>query len=159
MISIEQLNIDIKKDNIIEGIMKSNGLYCLVAEPKVGKSFLALQIANSLTNNKEFLGFKVNPTPVLYISTELSGLQLKERLNITSYEFSPNSFFFLEKDSNHRLCLTDDLQLELKEFSEAYNGKFVIVDIMCGIDYGYKLDINNYSDVMKNIENYLKSII
>ena len=61
MIPIEQLNIDIKKDNIIEGIMKSNGLYCLVAEPKVGKSFLALQIANSLTNNKEFLGFKVNP--------------------------------------------------------------------------------------------------
>lgn len=131
--------------------MKSNGLYCLVAEPKVGKSFLALQIANSLTNNKEFLGFKVNPTPILYISTELSSLQLKERLNITSYEFSPNSFFFLEKDSNHRLCLTDDLQLELKEFSEAYNGKFVIVDIMCGIDYGYELDINNYSDVMKRM--------
>ena len=65
MIPIEQLNTDIKKDNIIEGIMKSNGLYCLVAEPKVGKSFLALQIANSLTHNKEFLGFKVNPTPVL----------------------------------------------------------------------------------------------
>ena len=87
MIPIEQLNTDIKKDNIIEGIMKSNGLYCLVAEPKVGKSFLALQIANSLTNNIEFLGFKVNPTPVLYISTELSSLQLKERLNIASYEF------------------------------------------------------------------------
>lgn len=151
MIPIEQLNIDIKKDNIIEGIMKSNGLYCLVAEPKVDKSFLALQIANSLTNNKEFLGFKVNPTPVLYISTELSSLQLKERLNKTSYEFSPNSFFFLEKDSNHRLCLTDDLQLELKEFSETYNGKFVIVDIMCGIDYSYELDINNYSDVMKRM--------
>ena len=151
MIPIEQINIDIKKDNIIEGIMKSNGLYCLVAEPKVGKSFLALQIANSLTNNKEFLGFKVNPTPVLYISTELSSLQLKERLNITSYEFSPNSFFFLEKDANHKLCLTDDLQLELKEFSETYNGKFVIIDIMCGIDYGYELDINNYSDVMKRM--------
>lgn len=131
--------------------MKSNGLYCLVAKPKVGKSFLALQIANSLTNNIEFLGFKVNPTPVLYISTELSSLQLKERLNITSYEFSPNSFFFLEKDANHKLCLTDDLQLELKEFSETYNGKFVIVDIMCGINYGYELDINNYSDVMKKM--------
>ncbi len=60
MIPIEQLKIDIKKDNIIDGTMKSNGLYCLVAEPKVGKSFLALQLANSLTNNKEFLGFKVN---------------------------------------------------------------------------------------------------
>ena len=59
---IEELNITIKKDNIIDGIMKSNGLYCLVAEPKVGKSFLALQLANSLVNNKQFLGFNTNPT-------------------------------------------------------------------------------------------------
>lgn len=42
---IEELNITIKKDNIIDEIMKSNGLYCLVVEPKVGKSFLALQLA------------------------------------------------------------------------------------------------------------------
>lgn len=47
--------------------MKTNGLYCLVTEPKVGKPFLALQIANFLTNNKEFLRFKVNPTPILYL--------------------------------------------------------------------------------------------
>lgn len=151
MIPIEQLKIDIKKDNIIDGIMKSNGLYCLVAEPKVGKSFLILQLANSLTNNKEFLGFKVNPTPVLYISTKLSVLQLKERLEITGYEFSLNSFFFLERDEEHKLCLRDDLLLDIKEFATKYNGKLVIIDITCGIDYGYDLDINNYNDVMKNM--------
>lgn len=77
---IEELNITIKKDNIIDGIMKSNGLYCLVAELKVDKSFLALQLANSLVNNKQFLGFNTNPTSVLYVSTEISELQLKERL-------------------------------------------------------------------------------
>ena len=125
--------------------MKSNGLYCLVAKPK-----LALQLANSLINNKEFLGFKVNPTPVLYISTELSSLQLKERLDITGYEFFLNSFFFLERDEEHKLCLRDDLLLDIKEFATKYNGKLVIIDIMCGIDYGYDLDINNYNDVMKN---------
>lgn len=123
----------------------------LVAKPKVGKSFLALQLANSLTNNKEFLGFKVNPTPVLYISTKLSGLQLKERLEITGYEFSLNPFFFLERDEEHKLCLRDDLLLDIKEFATKYNGKLVIIDIMCGIDYGYDLDINNYNDVMKNM--------
>lgn len=131
--------------------MKSNGLYCLVAKPKVGKSFLALQLANSLTNNKEFLGFKVNPTPVLYISTKLSGLQLKERMEITGYEFSLNSFFFLERDEEHKLCLRDDLLLDIKEFVTKYNGKLVIIDIMYGIDYGYDLDINNYNDVIKNM--------
>lgn len=68
MKSIEQINQVKKKDNIIDGIMKSNGLYCLVARPKVGKSLLALQIANSLANNKPFLGHDVTPTPVFYIS-------------------------------------------------------------------------------------------
>lgn len=131
--------------------MKSNRLYCLVAKPKVGKSFLALQLANTLTNNKEFLVFKVNPTPVLYISTKLSGLQLKERLEITGYEFSLNSFFFLERDEEHKLCLRNDLLLDIKEFATKYNGKLVIIDIMCGIDYGYDLNINNYNDVMKNM--------
>jgi hypothetical protein len=75
--------------------MKSNGLYCLVAKPK-----LALQLANSLINNKEFLGFKVNPTPVLYITTKLSGLQLKERLEITDYEFPLTRFSFLKEMKN-----------------------------------------------------------
>ena len=148
---IEELNITIKKDNIIDGIMKSNGLYCLVVEPKVGKSFLALQLANSLANNKQFLGFNTNPTSVLYVSTEISELQLKERLEITGYTFKPNSFFFVQKDEQHKLCIRDDLLLDLKEFSETYNGRFVIIDIMCGIDYGYETDINNYSDVMKNM--------
>lgn len=104
-----------------------------------------------MVNNKQFLGFNTNPTSVLYVSTEISELQLKERLEITGYTFKPNSFFFLQKDEQHKLYIRDDLLLDLKEFSETYNGIFVIINIMCGIDYGYETDINNYSDVMKNM--------
>src|SRR5574344_1746406 len=129
---INSKNQSKKKDNIINGIMKSNGLYCLVARPKVGKSLLALQIANSLVNNKQFLGFDINPSPVLYISSELSENQLNERIGIAEYNFG-NSLFFVEKDNNHSLSLRDDLLLDIKEFSEEYNGKFVIVDMLCGI--------------------------
>ena len=43
-----------KKDFIINGIMKSQGLYCLVARPKVGKSLLALQLANSVATGTTF---------------------------------------------------------------------------------------------------------
>lgn len=148
---IEELNITIKKDNIIDEIMESNGLYCLVAEPKVGKSFLALQLANSLVNNKQFLGFNTNPTSVLYVNAEISELQLKERLEITGYTFKHNSFFFVQKDEQHKLCIRNDLLLDIREFATKYNGKLVIIDIMFGIDYGYNLDINNYNDVMKNM--------
>lgn len=75
---IEELNIAIKKDNIIDGIMKSNGLYCLVAEPKVGKSFLALQLANSLVNNKQFLGFNTNLTSVYMLAQKYQNYNLKK---------------------------------------------------------------------------------
>lgn len=148
---IEQLKTIYNDNNIIDGIFKNNGLYCLVAEPKVGKSLLALQLANSLINGKQFLGYNVNPTKVLYVSTEISENQLKERIKIAGYEFRENSFLFVEKDENHKLCIRDDLLLNLRDFSEDYHGKFVIIDIMCGIDYGYNIDINNYSDVMKNM--------
>src|SRR5574344_677498 len=110
---INSKNQSKKKDNIINGIMKSNGLYCLVARPKVGKSLLALQIADSLANNKQFLGFNINPSPVLYISTELSENQLKERIDKTNYKFSKNSLFFIEMDENHSLSIRDDLLLDI----------------------------------------------
>lgn len=155
---INSKNQSKKKDNIINGIMKSNGLYCLVARPKVGKSLLALQIANSLVNNKQFLGFDINPSPVLYISTELSENQLNERIAIAGYNFG-NSLFFVEKDSNHSLSLRDDLLLDIKEFSEDYNGRFVIVDMLCGIDYGAYYDINDYKSMTEVVFSRYRDLI
>ena len=73
----------IKKDFIVDNLMKSNGLYCLVARPKVGKSLLALQLADSIANETTFLGFNTNPSPVLYISTEDSVYKVGETCNFT----------------------------------------------------------------------------
>lgn len=77
---IEQIDTSIKKDIIINNIMKSKGVYLLVSNPKVGKSMLALQLSCSVINGTSFLGHKVNPSPVLYVTTESDELQLKERL-------------------------------------------------------------------------------
>lgn len=66
-------------------------------------------------------------------------------------------FSFLKKNEEHKLCLRDNLLLDTREFATKYNGKLVIIDIMCDIDYGYDLDINNYNDVMKNmLDKYRK---
>ena len=81
MRSIEEKNISQKKDNIIEDIMKSKGLYCLVSNAKVGKSMLALQLAYSLTTEKQFLGHNTMSSPILYISTESDFGQIQDRIN------------------------------------------------------------------------------
>ncbi len=59
MKTFEELKETTKKDIIIDGIMRSKGVYLLVSNPKVGKSLFALQLANSIANKKAFLGHDI----------------------------------------------------------------------------------------------------
>ena len=79
MKKINEINKTIKKDIIVENLMISNGVYLLVSHPKVGKSMFAQQLAFSLTTGKDFLGFKVKSSHILYITTESEINQLQER--------------------------------------------------------------------------------
>ena len=80
MKAFENLKESTKKDIIIDRLMRSKGVYLLVSKPKVGKSLFALQLANSIANGKPFLGHEIlKPSHVLYITTELSDSQLKDR--------------------------------------------------------------------------------
>lgn len=73
MKTIEELKNSIVYINyIIENMIRENGLYCLLGEAKVGKSALALQIANSVFNGIPFLNLKTNKIAVLYLSTEMN---------------------------------------------------------------------------------------
>lgn len=148
MKTISDMRKDFKKnDFIIDNLMKSRGVYCLVARPKVGKSLLALQLANSIATGTNFLDFKTIQAPVLYISTEMNSMQIMDRINKMNLEFSDNNFFLKEQEPNERKLNFMDLQLEFQDFAYNYNGKFVIVDMLCGIDMNNGYDINNYQDI------------
>lgn len=55
MKTIEELSNSIVDINyVIENMIRENGLYCLLGEAKVGKSAMALQIANSVCNGIPF---------------------------------------------------------------------------------------------------------
>ena len=148
MKTISQMRSEpIKKDFIVDKLMKSGGVYCLVARPKVGKSLFALQLANSVANGQEFLGLKTNTSPVLYISTEMNSTQILERIDKMGLQFTDKNFFLKEQEVNERKLNLMDLQLDLQEFAYDYGGKLVIIDMLCGIrlDNGY--DINSYQDI------------
>ncbi len=94
MKAFEELKETTKKDIIIDEIMRSKGMYLLVSKPKVGKSLLALQLANSIANKKAFLGHEIlKPSPVLYITTELSDSQLKDGFSLLGISLEKNKFF------------------------------------------------------------------
>lgn len=147
-----------KKDFIINGIMKSQGLYCLVARPKVGKSLLALQLANSVATGTTFLGFDTNPSPVLYISTEMDSSQLRDRIKKMKLNFNENNFFLIEQEPNERKLNLMDLQLDIMTFSQDYGGKLVIIDMLCGFDLNIGYDLNNYQDIGQTVLPKLRDL-
>lgn len=153
MKNLEVDNFNQNNDYIIEGMMRHNSIYCLVAPPKVGKSLLALQIANSIVNNLPFLNKRVNHSAVLYISTELTEYQLYERARKANYSLGSN-FYFLERDKEHELYINGDILYDIKELSETYKGKLVIIDMMLGIKYTEDYDINDYKDINNLIKKY-----
>lgn len=136
-----------KKDFIVDNFMKSSGIYCLVARPKVGKSLFGLQLANSIANGTTFLGFKTNPSPVLYISTEMSSMQICERIEKMNLNFNDDNFFIEDQASKDRKLNHMDLQLSFQDFALNHNGKFIIVDMFTGVDVNNGYDLNNYQDI------------
>ena len=136
-----------KKDFIVDNLMKSKGLYCLVARPKVGKSLLALQLANSIATGTTFLGFRTSPSPVLYISTEMNSTQLVDRIDKMNLKFNDDNFVMIEQNPNERRLNLMDLQLQFQTFSNEYNGRFVVIDMFSGIDLNNGYDLNNYQDI------------
>ena len=157
MKSLNELKENKEKDLIINGIMKSKGLYCLIALPKVGKSLLALQISDCISNNKQFLGFDVNPSPVLYISTENYGNQLYERTNLMNITFNDNKFKYIDRLECPNFYLRD-MELDIKDFSENMNGKLVIIDMLKDIQFDFNYDINSYQDIGQKVLPKLREL-
>lgn len=147
---IEKVDTSIKKDIIINNIMKSKGVYLLVSNPKVGKSMLALQLSCSVINGTPFLGQKVNHSPVLYVTTESDAGQLKERLEFLELSAKNESLFIIDRQTKANISLRD-IEYDIKVFAEDYNGKLIILDMLKDIDFGVKYDINNYQDVAQQV--------
>ena len=157
MKSLNELEENKEKDLIINGIMKSKGLYCLIALPKVGKSLLALQISDCISNNKQFLGFDVNPSPVLYISTENYGNQLYERTNLMNIKFNENKFKYIDRLECPNFYLRD-IELDIKDFAENMSGKLVIIDMLKDIQFDFNYDINSYQDIGQKVLPKLREL-
>lgn len=157
MRAIEEIDTSIKKDNIIDGIMKSKGLYCLVSNAKVGKSMFSLQLSNSIINGKQFLGHNTMPSPVLYISTESDFGQIQDRIKTLGLTFPKDSFFVIDRDGKGEVSIFD-FEVDLMEFSKYKNGKLVIIDMLKDTNLRIDYDINNYQDVGQKLLPKLRSL-
>ena len=150
------MNIE-KKDNIIDEIMKSKGLYCLVSNAKVGKSMFALQLSYAIACGKQFLGHNTKSSPVLYISTESDFGQIRDRIDFLGLEFPKDTFFIIDRNGKGEVNL-NELEVDIMEFAKYKDGKVLIIDMLKDTNVGIDYDINNYQDVGQKLLPKLRSI-
>jgi RecA-family ATPase len=111
-------------------------LCILFADSNVGKSILAVQIADSISKNKEITPFKLEAEkhPVLYLDFELSAKQFENRYskNYEEHYYFDNGFIRIEQNSDADLPPNTDYHtyvLNSLEWSIVNTGaKTIIID-------------------------------
>ena len=157
MKQINELNKSIKKDIIVENLMISNGVYLLVSHPKVGKSMFAQQLAFSLTTGEDFLGFKVNPSHVLYITTEGDINQLQDRFKLMNLKPNVDKLHIIDIDDIPDFYIRD-IERDIHELTFDKEPLFIIMDMFKDIKFDTSYDINNYQEINDVVFRKLKEL-
>lgn len=157
MKQINEINKSIKKDIIVENLMISNGVYLLVSHPKVGKSMFAQQLAFSLTTGEDFLGFKVNPSHVLYITTEGDINQLNDRFKLMNLKPNVNKLHIIDIDDIPDFYIRD-IERDVYELTFDKEPLFIIMDMFKDIKFDTSYDLNNYQEINDVVFRKLKEL-
>ena len=157
MKQINEINKSIKKDIIVENLMISNGVYLLVSHPKVGKSMFAQQLAFSLTTGEDFLGFKVNPSHVLYITTEGDINQLQDRFKLMNLKPNIDKLHIIDIDDIPDFYIRD-IERDIYELTFDKEPLFIIMDMFKDIKFDTSYDLNNYQEINDVVFRKLKEL-
>lgn len=147
----------IKKDIIVENLMISNGVYLLVARPKVGKSFFAQQLTYSLTTGKDFLGLKVNPSHVLYITTESELKQLEDRFTLMNLKPNKDMLDVIDYEDIPDFYIRE-IERDIIDLTTNNNSLFIIIDMFKDIKFDTDYDLNSYQEVNDVVFKKFKDI-
>ena len=146
---------------IVEGLLPSGGSMLLFGDPKVGKSYAALQLACCLVRGVDWLGFRVPATcPTVYIQLDTSRTLWASRLDELAAEGHPiesihfadretlNTFPFNILDPEHFKLLSLELQ--------AISPGVVIVDTLRESHRGDENDSTDMQDVIAHLDAAVK---
>lgn len=116
---------------IVENLLPV-GLAILSGRPKIGKSWLALQLVHSMTTGEAFLGQPVTPVRSLYIPLEDSPRRLKDRMNKQLWPVEGKMVDFLfGTDFREQVGLLDRGGLEVfKHLLLGHDYRLVILDTL-----------------------------
>lgn len=106
---------------IIENLLPA-GTYLLAGAPKIGKSFLVLQMAYQVSAGEPFLGFPSRQGTVLYLALEDTYERLQKRLAQMTERDSPDLVLSVLADT-----LEEDLLEQLESFLFEYPETVLVI--------------------------------
>lgn len=150
-ISAEELqNMDLPEIIFYVSDLIPQGLTLICSVPKLGKSWLALQLCLSISRGNSFLNFNTKHSSCLYLALEDSKNRLKERTEkLLNGDTAPSNLYFniLNKDINNGLIE------ELNSFINQYpNVKIIVIDTLQKIRGTTKVNnayANDYKELSK----------
>lgn len=121
-----------EKDWFVKGLM-SRGLYLLVAPPKAGKSFLALDMSLCIANGENFLGFETIRHGAWYMALEDLPETTKERCSKILRGRQVPDNLMMSYNSDYRITQRQDESNSIVEYIENNlcaepNIKFIVID-------------------------------
>ncbi len=146
-----------KQEYIIYKMMYT-GLYILAGAPKIGKSWLALDLCLSIANGEKFLKHDTNSGQVLYLSLEDNLLRLQNRIYELTNEPCENLNFAIESKP-----IGNGFEEQIESTKQTLSDlKIVVVDTLQKIrsttDVNYGSDYKELS-VLKKLADKLKIAI
>ncbi len=117
-----------KLPEIVEGLF-ARGTYILAGSPKVGKSFLAIEIALAVSMGRPLWGREVNQCDVMYYALEDTPSRLQQRLNIMADDECINNdhLFYSCQSPTLSTGFPEQLRVLLNDYP---NIKMVIIDTL-----------------------------
>lgn len=114
---------------LIDDLLPVGGVVMLSAKPKMGKSFLAIQLALSVASGGEFLGFQARKHEVLYIDLETSQRSMKNRISMMTEDAPKGLYLMTPQEVFEFGNIGNGFEEQVDYFLESHKGvKLVIVD-------------------------------
>ena len=122
------LNMELEAPHTVVEDMICQGLTILAGDPKVGKSWLCLDLCISICNEEQFLGFNTKKCDCSYFALEDSWYRLQDRINkVTDIKATLKNFHIKLYCNPLNEGLLEELENHLKEFP---NTKLIIIDTL-----------------------------
>lgn len=115
---------------LIDDLLPVGGVVMLSAKPKMGKSFLAMQLALTVASGGKFLGFQAEEKhEVLYIDLETSQRSMKNRISMMTADAPSGLYLMTPKEVFEFGNIGNGFESQVDYFLESHKGvKLVIVD-------------------------------